>query len=68
MTLITCYTNKKLKSLEKTEELEINARQIKANIGILLLFGVTRKRNVSIEELWNSKSIHYSNWAATTMP
>jgi hypothetical protein len=31
-----------------------------AFIGILILFGITKKTKISIEELWSNKSIHFA--------
>jgi hypothetical protein len=46
---------------------EITCIEIYAFIGLLLLFGITKKSHVSIEEIWNSNSIHYASFAAATL-
>ena len=35
-------------------------------IGILILFGITKKTKISIEELWSNKSIHFCSFALAT--
>jgi hypothetical protein len=46
---------------------EITCIEIYAFIGLLLLFGITKKSNVSIEEIWNSNSIHYASFLEATL-
>ena len=46
---------------------KITCIEIYAFIGLLLLFGITKKSHVSIEEIWNSNSIHYASFAAATL-
>ena len=60
--LIVTYTNKRLKEDEKT-----NAIEIRAFIGLMLLFGVTKKNDVDIGEIWCSDSVHHLNYASAGM-
>jgi len=46
---------------------EINSSEIYAFIGLLILFGITKKSHVPIEEIWSSDSIHYASFAAATL-
>ena len=45
----------------------VNILEIKAYIGLLLIFGVTRKRDVCINEIWNTDSLHHLFLANATM-
>lgn len=60
---ITSYTNKKL-----DVKSQISIIEMKTFVGLLVLFGITKKRNTAINEIWNSQSIHFSNWAQVAMP
>ena len=74
---IAKYTNKKIQTIntgliedekyraqkEKLRALVITPLEIYAFTGILILLGITKKSNESIESLWNS-----SSFAAATMP
>jgi hypothetical protein len=42
--------------------------EVKSFIGLLLLFGVTKKRNVDINEIWCETSVHHSAYASAAMP
>lgn len=64
--LIVEYTNLKL-FLNNIEEDPVDSIEIYGFIGLLLLFGVTKKNDVSIGEIWNSKSIDFMNYAAATI-
>ena len=79
---IAKYTNKKIQTIntgliedekyraqkEKLRALVITPLEIYAFTGILILLGITKKSNESIESLWNSSSLHYASFAAATMP
>ena len=79
--LIAKYTNKKIdlidnRNLKNDEyklkrdrliENEVSSQEIYAFIGVLILLGITKKSNESIESLWNSNSLHYASFAAATM-
>lgn len=47
---------------------EVCDEEIMAYFGLLLLFGVTKKRKVDIAEIWKRTSIHYLEIAALAMP
>ena len=78
---IANYTNKKIKLIdnqflenenyrvnrEKLMSVDVSSDEIYAFIGILLLLGITKKSNESIETLWNVNSLHYASFAAATM-
>ena len=74
---IANYTNKKirlidnqfleLKNREKLMSVDVSSDEIYAFIGILLLLGITKKSNESIETLWNVNSLHYASFGAATM-
>ena len=42
--------------------------EIRAYIGLLLLFGATGKEEVEISEIWAPCSNHHLNWATACMP
>lgn len=46
---------------------EITIDEIYAFIGILILFGITKKIHVRIDELWSEKSIHFTPFAVAAM-
>jgi hypothetical protein len=78
---IAKYSNKKIKLIdnqvienakyrlarEKLASLEVSSEEIYGFIGILILLGITKKSNESIESLWNEASLHYASFAAITM-
>jgi hypothetical protein len=60
---IVYCTNKRLKKEDKP----INLNEIRAFFGLLLLFGVTKKNNIDVGEIWAVESIHHSDWASACM-
>lgn len=42
-------------------------KEIRAFIGLLLIFGVTKKHDIEINMIWKEDSLHYCKWAAITM-
>lgn len=56
-------TNKRLPQSES----ELTKDELRAFMGLLLLFGVLKKNFVKIEEIWNPESLHYLNWASIAM-
>jgi len=44
-----------------------NETEIRALIGLLLLFGVTKKNHVDNNEIWQDKSVHHMDHATSTM-
>ena len=63
MKLILDCTNKRLED----EEAEITEEELQGFFGLLIYFGVTKKRDVDVEEIWSPGSIHYSQIAVATM-
>ena len=53
--------------LNKIEADLITSNELLALIGLLILFGKTKKSNVSIESLWSAESIHWSPFATAAM-
>ena len=81
VSLISHYTNKRMSLLnyngsqnekyclrkERMFKVDVTVDEIYAYIGLLLLFGLTRKTDISVDELWCEKSIHYVPIASITM-
>ena len=42
--------------------------ELNAFFGLLLLFGVTKKSDIDIHEIWSSDSIHHVDYATAAMP
>ena len=59
---IVYYTN-----LRISEENPVTANEIKSFIGLLILFGLTKKSDVPISEIWSDQSIHFLPLATTAM-
>ena len=65
-----------LTAKEKSEKLKkpltsikpITYDEIEAFFGLLLLFGVTKKGDIDISEIWCPTSVHYLHLGAATMP
>lgn len=57
------YTNKRMNDNEK-----ISYKEFKAFIGLLLIFGVTGKNNIDINDIWMIGSPHHFDWASAAMP
>ena len=49
-------------------QIELEVDELRSFIGLLLLFGVLKKRDVEISEIWCSTSIHYVPQAQAAMP
>lgn len=78
---IVIYTNLRIQQIDTTKQKNADYRlkrdrlirdpitliEIYAFIGLLLLFGLTGKTTISIEELWCESSIHYSAFASACM-
>ena len=78
---ITNYTNKRISLIDNSkltnesyklkrnilENAKITPDEVYGFIGILILLGITKKSNVSIESLWKTGSLHYAPFAAATM-
>lgn len=60
---IVDYTNQRLLPGEKL----VTLIEIRAYIGLLLLFGATGKEEVEISEIWAPCSNHHLNWATACM-
>ena len=56
-------TNKRLPD----DKPEITEDQLLSYIGVLLILGVTKKRNVDISEIWSPNSTHYLDYVTLTM-
>ena len=63
----TTGNDKYRESREKFMRVIVSTEEIYAFTGILILLGITKKSNESIESLWNTKSLHYASFAAATM-
>ena len=62
--LISLYLNKD-ESTVFSEPFSI--LEIKAYIGLLLLFGVLKKRHVDIQEIWSPGNLHHFDYATSAM-
>jgi hypothetical protein len=60
-TVVQC-TNERLNEDDKVNEIEI-----KGYIGLLLLFGVTKKHDIEIDEMFNFTSVNHMDWATVCM-
>jgi hypothetical protein len=73
--LIVHSTNSKIASFSADKNYfhdisNVDRIEIRSYIGLLLLFGVLKKSNVAIQDLWsedNSGNIHSCYWATATM-
>ncbi len=65
---IVFYTNESLnlKYGEKVQE-PISLNELKAFIGLLITFGITKKRKISVEKIWKPNSIHWCPVATGAM-
>lgn len=54
--LVVNYTNKRLDEEERTTN-----NELKAFIGLLLMFGVTNKNEIDTAEIWSPDSVHHLN-------
>jgi hypothetical protein len=66
---IILYTNKKIALVDNIgfENIPITPEELYAYIGVLILLGITKKSDVSVESLWCSESLHYAPIAVATM-
>jgi hypothetical protein len=78
---IANFTNKKISLINNTgldnesyrlqrnrlESVKVTTEEIYAFIGLLLLLGITKKSDVSIESLWKADSLNYTPFAVATM-
>ena len=77
--IITYYTKKRIENritskyvnlqyrerLDKIKANNVSEKEIYAYIGLLILFGLTNKNDISIELLWSAKSlVHYTPFAS----
>ena len=82
VTIIAFYTNKRIANIDiskfkndeyreyivKMKNKEVDVIEIFTYIGLLILFGLSNKNEISIEQLWSEKSlIHYSPFALAAM-
>jgi hypothetical protein len=80
--LITYYTKKRIENriaskyvnlqyrenLDKIKANNVTEKEIYAYIGLLILFGLTNKNDISIELLWPDKSlVHFTPFASAAM-
>jgi hypothetical protein len=61
--LIVYATNKKSNNQVKP----VNICEIRGFIGLLLLFGVTNKNHMSVNEIWAVEKLHHSDQATSSM-
>ena len=45
----------------------ITKLEIRAYVGLLILFGALKRRNVEISDIWSPMSDHHSHWASASM-
>ena len=65
---LTQIVNEKYKSeKERLNKKEITSEDLYAFIGILILLGITKTSNVSVEKLWSKDSIHFAPFAMTVL-
>ena len=60
---IVISTNKRMNNSKMLSSIEL-----KAFCGLLLLFGVTKKNDIEVNEIYCKKSVNYLEWAAVCMP
>lgn len=70
---IVKYTNEKINSQSFEENNDpifkpVNSIEIRGFIGLLLLFGVTKKNDIEVNEIWASDSLHHLGYATSAMP
>ena len=80
--IITYYTKKRIEKritskyvnlqyrerLDKIKANNVTEKEIYAYIGLLILFGLTNKNDISIELLWSDKSfVHFTPFASAAM-
>lgn len=61
--IVDC-TNKRL----TIETKKITAIELKGYIGLLLLFGATKKHDIEIDEIYKFGSVNHMDWATVCMP
>ena len=78
---IAKYTNKRISLINndclenltyrehrnRLENVAVTAQEIYSFIGILILLGITKKSDVSMESLWKADSLHYAPFAVAVM-
>ena len=64
---IVLFTNKRIESKNKTSNMFVDAYEVRGFIGLLLLFGVTKKNDVEVNEIWSVESLHHSSFASSAM-
>ena len=57
------YTNLRM----PRNEVPTNEVELRSLIGLLLFFGVTKKKHVDINEIWSTDSVHHMDYATATM-
>ena len=60
------YTNIRLKLKDKNSS-SITINELKAFIGLLILFGQKKINNISVHSIWSPKSIHWVSWATAAL-
>jgi len=58
--------NTSLRLLELNDE-ELTYTEFQSFIGLLLLFGVTKKSKIEINEIWAPESLHHEHYATAAM-
>jgi len=56
-----------LSTNQRIQGKELTALEFRAFCGVLLLFGVTKKHDVEINEIYTTQSVNFSEWAAVCM-
>ena len=55
------------KQFERLIPKKITNLEMYSFVGLLIIFGLTGKTDISIDEIWSERSIHYSHFASVTM-
>jgi hypothetical protein len=55
------------KQFERLIRKEITIYEMYAFVGFLVIFGLTGKTDISVEEIWSERSLHYSHFPSDTM-
>jgi hypothetical protein len=53
--------------MDECNSLPFTKLEIKAYVGLLILFGALKKKSVEISEMWSPGNDHHSHWATASM-
>ena len=57
-----------IKDMGKCSSFPITNLEIRAYVGLVILFGALKKKSVEIAEIWCPGDDHHSHWATAAMP